>query len=321
MILKAEDIKKIALFGGGTMGTGLAQVFASAGYKVTMFTIGQGAIKQALSIIETNVKTFIERGKLQESDFEKIMSNITATESVEETAADADFVIECIIEDRDAKKELYKKIDVLCKEQTVITSNTSYLNIFELMPENRLANTVIAHWFAPPHIIPLVEVVRGEKTSDDTVDLVTSLIKRVDHVPAVMEKFIDGFCINRLQRIIGREIFFQIDNGYITPEMLDIAVKASIIPRAMVLGLVQRYDFTGLDLSAKNLENPDYLEPPIDNAPKSLVEHVRKGELGVKSGKGFYDYSDRTLEEVLKERDNKLLDTFESLKDLIYKKI
>ncbi|MEX1378085.1 MAG: 3-hydroxyacyl-CoA dehydrogenase family protein [Eubacteriales bacterium] len=319
--MKIEDVKKVALFGGGTMGTGLAQVFASAGYKVTMFTIGQKDIERAMSIIESNIKTFIERGLIAEDRLEAILANITPTESIEETAADADFVIECIIEDRDAKRELYKKIDDLCPESTVITSNTSYLNIFELMPERRLEKTVIAHWFAPPHIVPLVEVVRGEKTSDETVDFVSALLKKVDHVPAVLEKFIDGFCINRLQRIIGREIFFQIDNGYITPEMLDIAVKASIIPRAMVLGFVQRYDFTGLDLSARNLQNPDYPEPPIDNEPKSLIEHVKKGELGVRSGKGFFDYSDRPIEEVLRERDMKLLDTYESLKDLIYKKI
>lgn len=319
--MKIEDIKKVALFGGGTMGTGLAQVFATVGYKVTMFTIGQQAIDQAMSIIKSNIETLIDKGLIEKDKLEPILSNITPTESVEETAADADLVIECIIEDRAAKRDLYEKINRLCPKDILITSNTSYLNIFELMPEERLDKTVIAHWFAPPHIVPLVEIVRGEKTSNATVDFAVSLIKKVDHIPVVIEKFIDGFCVNRIQRILGREIFFQIDNGYITPEMLDIAVKASIIPRAMVLGLIQRYDFTGLDLSAKNLENPDYMEPPIDNSPKCLLEHVKKGELGVKSGKGFFDYTDRPIEEVLRERDLKLIDIFEILKDLIYKKI
>ena len=106
-----------------------------------------------------------------------------------------------------------------------------------------------------------------------------------------------------------------------TADELDIAVKASIIPRAMVLGFVQRYDFTGLDLSYGNLQNKAFIEAPIDNEPRSLLERVERGELGVKSGKGFFDYSDRPLEEVLKKRDAALLEVFNDVKDLIYERI
>jgi 3-hydroxybutyryl-CoA dehydrogenase len=137
----------------------------------------------------------------------------------------------------------------------------------------------------------------------------------------VLEKFVPGFCVNRFLRSIGREVFFLLDNGYMTAEELDLAVKASIIPRAMVLGFAQRYDFTGLDLSLNNLQNPDYLEPPIDNAPRTLVEHVQKGELGVKSGKGLFDYSDRDITDVLSERDDALLEVFTAAKGLIHKRI
>jgi 3-hydroxybutyryl-CoA dehydrogenase len=112
-----------------------------------------------------------------------------------------------------------------------------------------------------------------------------------------------------------------LDNGYMTAEQLDLAVKASIIPRALVLGFVQRYDFTGLDLSLNNLKNSDFLEPPIDNSPSSLAAHVDKGAMGAKSGKGFFDYSDRDLREVLKTRDDALIDEFNQSKDLIYKRV
>lgn len=319
--MEVKDIKKVALFGVGTMGPGLALVFAKAGYKVTMYGRRPEAIAQAMSVIKSSLDTFVESKLVAQGSVEGILNNITTTMSLEDAGKDADFVIESIAEKKIAKQVLFEQLNQICPERTIFTSNTSYLNIFEIMPTERLPQTVIAHWFAPPHIIPLVEVVRGTETSQGTIDTVVELLKKVDKVPVVMEKFLDGFCINRLLRIIGREVFFQMDNGYITPEMLDIAVKASIIPRAMVLGLVQRYDFTGLDLSAKNLENPDYLEPPIDNAPSSLVERVQRGEMGVKSGKGFFDYSDRTLEEVLKERDVKLLEVFNNSKDLMYKKI
>lgn len=303
------------------MGPGLAQVFATRGYQVALCDLSPQALELARAVLRSNLQTFVERGLLTTDQAEQTLGRIWMTPSIEEAALDADFVVECIVERKDAKRELFERLHARCPERTVFASNTSYLNVFDLVCAERQANTVIAHWFAPPHIIPLVEVVRGPQTSQATMALTVELLKHVDHVPAVMEKFVPGFCINRIQRILGREIFFLLDNGYITAEQLDIAVKASIIPRSMVLGLVQRYDFTGLDLSAKNLENADYLEPPIDNQPKSLLEHVQRGELGVKSGKGFFDYGGRPLEAVLKERDLALLDVFEATKHLINQKI
>jgi 3-hydroxybutyryl-CoA dehydrogenase len=142
------------------------------------------------------------------------------------------------------------------------------------------------------------------------VDVVVTMLERLGKTPVVMERFVPGYCVNRLLRSIGREVFFLLDNGYLTPDQLDAAVKASLIPRAMILGLVQRYDFTGLDLSLANLQNPDYVEPPRDDAPRSLVERVERGDLGVTTGKGFFDYGGRELEDVLSERDDALLRAF-----------
>lgn len=319
--MKAEDVKKIAIFGAGTMGPGLAQVFATAGYDVTMYSRKVETLEKAMRVAKTNLTTFVEQGLLSEDAVPGVLARIKTTQSVEEAGTDADFVIESIAEKMDAKKALYEELDRVCPERTIITSNTSYLNIYEVMPAARLPQTVIAHWFAPPHIVPLVEVVKGPETGQETVDFVVELLKKVERVPTVLEKFVPGFCINRFLRIIGREIFFLLDNGYMTAEQLDLAVKASIIPRAMVLGFVQRYDFTGIDLSYGNLQNKDFIEPPLDNNPRSLVELMERGELGVKSGKGFFDYSDRPLEQVLRERDAALIKVFEDVKDLIYKRI
>jgi 3-hydroxybutyryl-CoA dehydrogenase len=319
--VKVADVKKVAIFGAGTMGPGLAQVFATAGYQVSMYTRRLETLEKAQSVTKQNLATFVENGLLKESQVPEILARIGWTQSLEECGKDADLVVETIAEKTDAKKELYNALDTICPERTVFTSNTSYLNIYEVMPETRLPQTVIAHWFAPPQIIPLVEVVKGPQTSQATVDFVVELLKKVDRVPTVMEKFVPGFCINRFLRIIGRECFFLLDNGYMTAEQLDLAVKASIIPRAMVLGFIQRYDFTGIDLSYGNLQNPDFIEAPIDNQPKSLKELMEKGELGVKTGKGFFDYSDRPLEQVLRERDAAMINVFEEVKDLISKRI
>ena len=319
--MELAEIKKIAIYGAGTMGPGLAQVFAAAGYDVAMYSRRAETLQRAMSVLRANLDTFVEEGLLSPDQVPAIVARVKTTQSVEEAARDADFVIETIVEKLDAKKALYEELDSICPQRAVITSNTSYLNIYEVMPARRLPQAVIAHWFAPPHIVPLVEVVKGEQTREQTVELVVALLRKVDRVPVIMEKFVPGFCVNRFLRIIGREVFFLLDNGYMKPDQLDLAVKASIIPRAMVLGFVQRYDFTGLDLSYGNLQNPDFIEPPIDNNPRSLRELVEQGHLGVKTGKGFFDYSDRPLEEVLRERDKRLIKVFQCVKDLIDKRI
>jgi 3-hydroxybutyryl-CoA dehydrogenase len=315
------EVSKVAVFGAGTMGPGLAQVFAAAGYEVSLWSRTGATLDKAMSVISANLATFVERGMIAAADAPAIIARISPTRVVADAAAGAGLILENIVENREAKQALFAELDGLCPEGVLFASDTSYLNIFEIVPQRRLARTIITHWFAPPHIVPLVEVVRGPETTDATVEQTVTLIKQVGHVPSVMEKFVSGFCINRLLRGIGREVLYLLDNGYITPEELDVAVKASIIPRAMVLGFVQRYDFTGLDLAYNNLQNKCFVDAPVDNGPSSLVGRVERGDLGVKSGKGFFDYDERPLEEILHERDAALLDVFSGMKDLIYKRI
>jgi len=314
-------VKKVAIFGAGTMGPGLAQVFATAGYDIALWSRTSATLEKAASVIAANLATFAERDIVDPAAVPAIIARITPTQSVVDAGAGADLVVETIVEDREAKRILFEQIDEACPEGALFTSDTSYLNIFEIVPERRLPETVIAHWFAPPHIIPLVEVVRGPETRDDVIETIATLIKEVGHVPTIMEKFIPGFCVNRLLRGIGREVLYLLDNGYITPEQLDVAVKASIVPRAMVLGFAQRYDFTGLDLAYNNLQNVCFVDAPVDSRPRSLEERVQRGELGVKTGKGLFDYDDRPLEEILHERDAAMIDVFNDMKDRIYRRI
>jgi 3-hydroxybutyryl-CoA dehydrogenase len=319
--VQVKDVKKVAVVGAGTMGPGLAQVFACAGHPVSLYSRSEATLEKAMSVAAANMETFARHGLLSADDVPAALMRISPTQSLAEAGAGASLVIESIAENLEAKRLVFDELDEVCPTDTIFTSNTSYLNIFEVVPARRLPRTLVAHWFAPPQIVPLVEVVKGPKTAPETVELVVELLKTLDRVPVVMEKFVPGFCVNRFLRIIGREVFFLLDNGYMTADQLDLAVKASIIPRAMVLGFVQRYDFTGLDLSLDNLQNPDFLEPPIDNSPSSLVELVEKGEMGVKSGKGFFDYGDRDLRDVLRTRDDALIEVFNQTSDLIYQRV
>jgi 3-hydroxybutyryl-CoA dehydrogenase len=303
--MQLDTIRKVAVIGAGTMGPGIAQTFARYGYEVGLFTRRQETLDRAMEVIQTNLGLFVSKGLLKQAEIAPLLGRIHPTLSLDVSVSGAQMIVETVAERRDVKWDLFHQLDALCPPDVIITSNTSSLNIYELCP--RHSTTVIAHWFAPPHILPLIEVVRGPETSDETVETVVALMERMGKAPVVMEKFVAGFLINRILRALGREMFYLLDNGFVSPEGLDRAVKASIAPRMMILGLVQRYDFTGLDISAKNLENPDFPDPPIDNHPKSLFDLVEAGNLGVKTGKGFFDYSGRPLKEILRERDEKLL--------------
>lgn len=311
--MKMDDIQKVTVLGSGTMGPGIAQTFAQHRYPVTVWSKVPEEHEQAIKVVKASLETFVQHHLVSQAEIEPTLKRLTFTTDLETAVRDADLVVECIVENLKIKGDLLQQLDLLCKDEVLIASNTSFLNIFKVTPERRQDHTIIAHWFAPPQILPLVEVVRGPRSSDNAVNTMAQLLRKVGKTPIVMQKFVSGFAINRLLRILGREIFFLLDNGYITADQLDLAVKASLAPRMMVLGLVQRYDFTGLDLSARNLENPDFLEPPLDNQPRSLFDLVEKGHFGVKTGRGFYDYSGRKLEDVLKERDDNLLKVLKAL--------
>ena len=305
--MKLPDIKLITIVGAGVMGPGIALSFARHGYCVRVCDQRPEALSAARSLLRTNLEMLVRHGLEEDARIAEIEGLITFTPSLEQAAGDADFVTECVTENREVKQSVFHCLDKLCHPGTIFASNTSYLNVFRLVPENRLPNTIVTHWFAPPHVLPLIEVVRESETSPETVAVTLELLKGIGKTPVLMNKFVPGFAINRIQRIIGREVFFLLDNGYITPEQLDLAVKASIAPRMMLLGLVQRYDFTGLDLSANNLKNEEFIEPPLDNRPKSLFDKVKQGDFGVKSGRGFYDYGDRSPASVYAELNDALV--------------
>ncbi len=305
--MNLSGIKTVAVLGAGTMGVGIAQAFAQGGFDVNLFDVNDKALEAAHGLVRANLVTLERHGLSTVAEREKIVSRIRCCSELRPAVADVSLVTECVFEKKEIKQTVFAQLDELCAPETIFASNTSYLNIFEVVPASRQSRTLITHWFAPPHIVPLVEIVKGEQSSPDVVACVKALLEQIGKAPIVMNRFVPGFAINRILRILGREIFFLLDNDYMSAADLDKAVKSSIAPRMMVLGLVQRYDFTGLDLSAGNLKNPDYLEPPIDNNPKSLLQLVEAGDLGVKSGRGFFDYTEKDLTATLADRDDALI--------------
>jgi 3-hydroxybutyryl-CoA dehydrogenase len=298
------------------MGHSLAQVFAQGGCNVWLNDVQEGILERAKKLIASNLETLIELEIVGKSQKEPILDRIQTTVKLEEAGKKADFVIEAIIEDEPAKKEMFSRLDKICPPGTILASNTSYMDIFKFVETKRPDKVLIAHWFAPPHIVPLVEIVRGPQTSQETVDTVKALMLKVGKKPIVITKFLPGFIGNRLQSALGNEVLHLLDEGYATPEDIDTATKASFALRMPILGLVKRMDFTGLDLSQKIISNATYKIPPQRTKSKSVDALVEKGKLGVKTGSGFYEYGGRSTEEIMKERDVKLIKLREFLKKM-----
>ncbi|MCX8118199.1 MAG: 3-hydroxyacyl-CoA dehydrogenase family protein [Desulfobacterota bacterium] len=308
-------VQRVMVIGAGTMGHSIALVFARGGYEVDLMDEKEEALDRGLGLIRASLRILKEARALAGRPLPEIMARIHPTTSLD-PAGRADLVIEAISENPKAKRRLFQTLDRLCPGRTIFASNTSYLNLFRLAKGIRPQKMVICHFYAPAHLIPLVDLVKGPQTSAGTVETVKEILLKLGKVPVVMNRFIPGYIVNRLQRAMAREIFFLLDNGYATAEEIDRAVKNSLGIRIPVLGVVQRYDFTGLDLALTFEQNPSIRLVSRDRIPRTLSQLVKKGHVGIKSGRGFYDYSSKGLEAILKERDRKLLKVKAFLEEL-----
>ena len=310
------EIRNVTVVGAGTMGHSLAQAFAQGGFNVWLNDVQEAILSKARSLIASNLMTLVELGLLPKDQQTPILNRIQTTTKIEEAGKEADLVVEAIIEDAGAKKEMFRTLDKICPPQAILASNTSYMDIFKFVETKRPEKVLITHWFAPPHIIPLVEIVCGPKTAPETVDVVKALLVKLGKKPIVLSRFLPGFIANRLQSALGSEVLFLLDNGYATPEDIDEATKASFGLRIPILGLVKRMDFTGLNLTQKIISNRLYEPPQPQGKSKTVDRLMAQGKMGVKSGSGFYDYGGRPTEEIMKERDIKLIKLKEFLREL-----
>ncbi len=308
-------IRNVAVIGAGTMGHSLAQVFAQGGYPVVLNDVRDDILSRAKNLITSNLQTLEELSVIKKGDPAAALGRIRTTTRIEEAGKNADFVIEAITEDAGAKQKLFAELDRVCPPHAILASNTSYMDIFKFVETKRPEKVLITHWFAPPHIVPLVEIVRGPQTSAETVAATKALMLAVGKKPIVITKFLQGFIANRLQAALRNETLFLLDNGYASAEDIDQAAKASFALRMPIVGLVKRMDFAGLDLTQKVMKNRLYEPPPVATSSSTVDRLISEGKLGVKSGGGFYEYTGST-EAIMRERDIKLIKLMQFLKDL-----
>ena len=310
-----EKIRSITILGAGIMGHALAIVFARGGLEVFLTDIDRGKLDQARNLIKSYLEFSFSQGLVEEPP-EAILKRIKTEITWESSARKSDFIIEAIIEDVEAKRELFHRLAGNIGPEAIVASNTSYLDVFPLAPDSIQERLLITHFFSPPYLVPLVEIVGGPRTNPAAVVKTAGMMKDMGMTPVTLKKFLPGFIVNRIQRAIGREALYMIDEGFAEPAEIDRAIKASVAIRLPVLGIFGRYDFAGLDMAVRALKAPSLGLATEDRLSPRLLELVAEGHLGVKSGRGFYNYGDRPAAEVFKERDAKLIKIIKLLREL-----
>ncbi|MCF8095943.1 MAG: 3-hydroxyacyl-CoA dehydrogenase family protein [Desulfobacteraceae bacterium] len=306
--MTSEKTNCVSVIGAGTMGVGIVQCFAEAGIFVRMMDIDKQLLEQSLASVDDNLRLFDEFNLLSEPP-SVILSRIKLITSgnIAEDAAGSDFVIESVPEVMETKKMIFNQLDSLPQE-TIIASNTSSITMDDLTGGMRTSRRMLGvHYFNPAHIIPAVEIHTGKNTGKNAVEQTRELMVRTGKKPVIVKKPVPGFIINRLTGAMEREIDYLIDEGIVTPEDLDTAVKASYGFRLACMGPMAQEDMIGLDTSARVSSNIFKVLSNKTEPSPILLEKVEKGELGLKSGQGWYDYTGQSREKITEQINRRLL--------------
>ena len=292
-------MKNIAVIGAGTMGNGIAHTFAQFNYKVNLIDISEASLEKGIATISRNLDRMVAKEKISEADKTQTLNNISTFTSIKNGVKNVDLVVEAATENATLKAKIFAELDNVCSENTILATNTSSISITQIAAATKRPDKVIGmHFMNPVPIMKLVEIIRGYNTSDEVMETIISLSKKIHKVPVEVNDY-PGFVANRILMPMINESIETLYNNVAGVEEIDTVMKLGM---AHPMGPLQLADFIGLDvcLSILNVlydgfKNPKYAPCPL------LVNMVMAGKLGVKSGEGFYDYSEsRKAEKVAK---------------------
>jgi 3-hydroxybutyryl-CoA dehydrogenase len=303
-----SSIRRVAVLGLGTMGHGIAQSFSLAGYEVSCFDQSASVRDSLIERVRTNLTAFVAADLVTSEEVEPALAGLQPVGTESEAVAGAQFITEAVPESLEIKQELFARLERIASPEAILASNSSSFPISQsgsLMehPERAL----VTHWFNPPHLTPVVEVVPGPRTDEDAIRRTLHLLQRIGKKPIRLRRELPGFLVNRVQVAIQREVWDLVDQGVATPEEIDAAIRGTIGFRFAALGPLEIHDFAGLDIQLTTFRN---LVPEIRSGtkPPSVIEQLVAAErLGVKSGQGFYEYPAERLNSRRSRRDALLL--------------
>ena len=315
--MEIEDIKTIAVIGTGVMGPDISLGFAMAGYHVNLVDIEQDILDSAARRISLSCRQMTAAGVFDEVKAQTVESRISLTLDWKSAVSSADYVTEAVPEIMEVKQEVFNRCDKLCPQNVVIASNTSSMSITQIASRMKYPQRAIStHWIIPAHLSPAVEVVCGEKTSPTVRDFVVRLLKKAGKKPVIC-KDSPGFIHNYIQFAMVRAALSLLQREIASAADIDTVIRKGFGLRMSSIGPLQFVDMAGLD-TILNIQQYMYAitKDPVYEPSKIIEEHVARGDLGVKSGKGFYDYSDDDSEKLRQRTNRTILKLRQDLKRL-----
>ena len=315
--MKGNEME-IAVVGAGLMGHALALVYALGGHTVRLTDNSAQTLARAPGLMATALATLREAGEVDAGWTEqRLDAAVTPCKTLAETVKGADLIVEAIVEQPAAKRTLYAELAGLMAPDAILASNTSHLDIFPLVPEALQSRSLIAHWYTPPYIVDLVDVVGGPRTDPAAVETVRALIAALGKHPVVFGKFVPGYVANRIQAAISQEVYRLLDEGLVTPREVDESVIHGLALRIPILGHLAKADFTGLPLVQQSMANRSGEPPPAPRDNSAMVDKLlAAGHTGVMSGRGFFDWGGRSPAELFRDRDRRLIGLKQALRKL-----
>jgi 3-hydroxybutyryl-CoA dehydrogenase len=302
--MRFEDVQRVAMIGAGTMGAGMGMCYAQAGYDVVLYDVDAGQLSAALARVDNSQAVFVEEGLISAGGAAVARGRISTATDLAAALNGVQFVLEAAPERLELKQRLFREMEALCPADTILATNTSGLSITAIASVCEHPERVGGqHWANPAEIVPLVEVIRGEKTSDETLDVIYKVTERLGKVPVLVQKDVPGFASNRLQFAVLREALHLVAEGIVSAEDVDRTLKNGVGFRYPWLGPLETADLGGLDTFHSVAQ---YLLPALSTmqtTPEFFDRLIEQGKLGIKTGEGFYDYTSADRDEILRKRD------------------